>query len=61
MEKIIQIILLVLVITPSFAQTNLSVVNAIIGDVSFVERFGQMPRKDVDEKLRIETHLNYML
>lgn len=35
-------------------------VNAILGDVSYVTRFGHKPTADTDNKLRIETHLEYV-
>jgi hypothetical protein len=35
-------------------------VNAIIGDVSFIEKFGFAPDENTDENLRIRTHLEYV-
>jgi hypothetical protein len=34
-------------------------VNAIIGDLSFIDFFGKQPNKNYDETLRLQTHLNY--
>src|SRR5687768_3370958 len=41
------------------AQKNTSV-NPIIGDESFVNKFGSLPGKNTDEDLRIKTHLEYV-
>jgi hypothetical protein len=35
-------------------------VNPVIGDISFVKKFGVMPNKNTDEALRIKTHLEYV-
>jgi hypothetical protein len=35
-------------------------VNPIIGDISFVQKFGQKPNKATDNILRIQTHLEYV-
>lgn len=35
-------------------------INAIIGDTSFLEKFGEFPNIDTDEGLRISTHLAYV-
>lgn len=35
-------------------------VNAVIGDISFLESFGSLPTKETSEKLRIQTHLSYV-
>lgn len=35
-------------------------VNAIIGDNSFLEAFGRQPNKQVNEDLRLQTHLKYV-
>ena len=40
---------------------NLSnTINPIIGDISFVEKFGRLPDFNTDETLRIQTHLEYV-
>ncbi len=35
-------------------------VNAIIGDISFIETLGQQPTSETDEKVRLQTHLKYV-
>jgi hypothetical protein len=35
-------------------------VNKLLGDKSFIEKFGHAPLRGTDEKLRIETHLEYV-
>jgi uncharacterized protein YbcV (DUF1398 family) len=39
---------------------NKQTVNAIIGDISFLEKFGHAPDLINDENLRIKTHLEYV-
>ncbi len=39
---------------------NHNTVNAILGDVSFVKRFGKAPTEATNERLRIQTHLEYV-
>ena len=35
-------------------------VNTIIGDTSFIKKFGKVPDKNSDEKLIVKTHLEYV-
>jgi hypothetical protein len=35
-------------------------INPVIGDISFMEKFGYQPDKNTDEDLRIKTHLEYV-
>ena len=35
-------------------------VNAVIGDISFIETFGQKPTNETDENKRLQTHLKYV-
>lgn len=35
-------------------------VNAVIGDISFLETFGHLPTKESDENLKLQTHLRYV-
>ena len=35
-------------------------VNAVIGDISFLESFGNQPSEETNEDLRIQTHLKYV-
>lgn len=40
--------------------TAVEPVNNVIGDVSYVVKFGEMPTAQTDDKLRIQTHLEYV-
>ncbi len=44
----------------SFPQSKLDAVNFLIGDLSFVAKYGTLPDKEVDEKLRISVHLEFV-
>lgn len=35
-------------------------VNAVIGDISFIETFGKQPTNETNENVRIQTHLEYV-
>ena len=35
-------------------------VNAVIGDISYIQTFGHKPTKETDEKTRLQTHLKYV-
>ena len=35
-------------------------VNAVIGDISYVQTFGYQPNKETDENTRIQTHLKFV-
>ena len=39
---------------------NGQTINPLIGDISFVSKFGQQPTATTDEDLRIKTHLEYV-
>src|SRR4051812_11333295 len=39
---------------------NRKTINTIIGDISFLEKFGHAPGLITDEELRIKTHLEYV-
>ena len=41
-------------------KTDHQTVNSIIGDLSFVKKYGYTPSADTDEKIRIKTHLEYV-
>ncbi|MEX2589651.1 MAG: hypothetical protein WD334_05545 [Chitinophagales bacterium] len=41
-------------------KANKQSVNALIGDISFIEKFDAKPHKDTDENTRIHTHLKYV-
>ena len=53
------ITLLMFSIAFTYAQ-NRQPVNSIIGDVSFITKFGQLPNVSTDPNLRIQTHLAYV-
>jgi hypothetical protein len=42
------------------ASDNKQTVNAILGDISFLQKFGYVPDLATDENLRIKTHLEYV-
>jgi len=42
------------------AQIITNSINPIIGDISYVEKFGEQPTEQSDENLRIKTHLAYV-
>lgn len=44
----------------SCATTQENFINAVIGDVSFIHRFKQLPDQNTDEVTRIQTHLSYV-
>jgi hypothetical protein len=57
--------LLLVAIAPTLTSFNpppapLQAVNALVGDISFVTKFGHVPTPDTDEVLRIRTHLEYV-
>jgi hypothetical protein len=60
MRKFFQTLIALLLFAPAFAQQQSNTVNAIIGDLSFIQKFGQLPDEQTDEALRIITHLNYV-
>jgi len=39
---------------------NHNTINAVLGDVSFVKKFGKAPNEATNERLRIQTHLAYV-
>ncbi len=53
--------LLFLIISCKHQPLNLSnTINPLLGDISFVEKFGRLPDFNTDENLRIQTHLEYV-
>ena len=64
MKKLISIstVILISILIFSFDKSGKKnqIVNPIIGDVSFVKKFGSLPGKNTDEDLRIKTHLEYV-
>ncbi|MCF2488638.1 hypothetical protein [Dyadobacter sp. CY347] len=56
-------LLVCLIIVAIFAgcnHHNPDLVNPVIGNISFVEKFGFEPDEDIDNELRIKTHLLYV-
>ena len=45
---------------PTRSTNNPQSVNAVLGDVSFVEKLGRPPDASTDADLRIRTHLEYV-
>ena len=45
--------------TPNNSNTH-NTINAVLGDVSFVQKFGKAPTEATNERLRIQTHLEYV-
>ena len=63
------ILFLTLCLSWTFAKANTPIIliesadhpiNAVIGDQSYLETFGEFPGPDVDDKTRIQTHLSYV-
>lgn len=50
------------VVVSCYSRTNdiKQSVNAVLGDSSYVEKFGKHPSKNVPEKVRLQTHLQYV-
>ncbi len=46
--------------SPQATQEYVAPVNPLIGDISFLEKFGRMPDATTDEDLRISTHFEYV-
>ena len=60
-----QVLLFSFVLLIAFAFTkeensNTDAINPIIGDISYLEKFGEAPNQTTDEQLRIQTHLEYV-
>jgi hypothetical protein len=60
MKRIAPTLLSLLIMTVAVAQNHLNTVNAIIGDISYVQQFGQVPNENSNENLRLQTHLSYV-
>jgi hypothetical protein len=58
MKRIMLFAIAVCLLSDATAQENS--INAIIGDLSFVQRFQQSPDHSTDEVTRIQTHLGYV-
>jgi len=63
MKKVIIILSIVVLTSLSFKnQTNINdqTINSLLGDISFINKFGQKPTATTNEDLRIKTHLEYV-
>lgn len=49
-----------LIISYNNAEKKNQSINPVIGDISFIKRFGHLPDKNTGEKLRITTHLQFV-
>ena len=61
--KLIISLLFIAIITSShkpIEKTDTESVNPIIGDISFIEKYGYTPLANTEEKTRIQTHLEYV-
>lgn len=61
--KIIIVLSVLLTVHNAFAQIRFEFaepVNNVISDISYVEKFGEMPTAQTDDILRIQTHLEYV-
>ena len=61
--KHILLLALITIITSSHKtidKINTGHVNPIIGDISYVEEYGNMPSDNTNENIRIKTHLKYV-
>ena len=60
MKKICTAVLMLLLTSFAFSQNKLYTVNAVIGDESFIQTYGQTPDHYTNEILRIQTHLMFV-
>ncbi|PCJ67490.1 MAG: hypothetical protein COA58_04000 [Bacteroidetes bacterium] len=64
MRKPIVLIIFTFIVSLGFRQSTepntRESINPIIGDISFIEKFGVSPDQMTDENLRIKTHLEYV-
>lgn len=60
MKKILLVAMFCLAVGTLFSQPPIYVVNAVIGDESFVQTFGTKPNRLTNEVLRIQTHLFFV-
>jgi len=60
--KFILTIFVLTVLTSCNRKTNEieQTVNAVIGDISYIQTFGNPPTKETDENTRLQTHLKYV-
>jgi hypothetical protein len=60
MKKICVVAIMLSITSLVFSQNKLYTVNAVIGDKSFIQTFGQAPDHYTNEILRIQTHLMFV-
>jgi hypothetical protein len=64
MKNLVQLLLFILISTNclkiSAKNDNVQPVNAILGDISFFEKYSSLPTQSASEVLRIQTHLEYV-
>ena len=58
--KFLLTLISLVIFTAGYAQLGTRTINNIIGDESFIEKFGYAPDQSTDEKSRIQTHLSYV-
>lgn len=58
MKSQLTTLIFLLITTCGFAKNG--TINAIIGDHSFISKYGQLPGIETNEKLRIQTHLEFV-
>jgi hypothetical protein len=64
MKNLVQLLLCFLVafnyLKINAKNDNVQPVNAILGDISFFEKYSSLPTQSASEVLRIQTHLEYV-
>lgn len=58
MKHTLAIVMAVIIYSAGEAQSN--TVNAVIGDISFLNRYHELPGDHASEQIRIQTHLSYV-
>jgi len=60
--SLILTICFLVVVANCYAKTNdfQQTVNSVLGDISYIEKFGKQPNKKSNEKVRLQTHLEYV-
>ena len=57
---VIATFLLLNISTTADENTQVNTINAVIGDQSYIERYGLLPEDEVPDSVRIEVHLKYV-
>ncbi len=58
--KFLLTLISLVIFAAGYAQLGTRTINNIIGDESYIEKFGYAPDQSTDEKSRIQTHLSYV-